>query len=759
MKRRCLARLRAAVRVTPIAAVCAALGSPAFAAEGDRQATTLASLNEVVVTATRTEERADAVASTITTREARQIERAQPVDETGLFADEPDIDVPRDRRRFGAGSINIRGIEDNRVLQMVDGVRLPDFFNGGGPSNISSSTRDAPEFSFLKRVEVLRGPASSLYGSDAIGGVVAYATKDPADLTQGRKAGGEVGLNWNGIDNGFGQTAGVAGGNDTIQGLFMYANRNAHEMKNMGTDDSSSVNRTRPNPQDVRTQAWLGKILLNATPEHKFKFTYEHRDGNTDTDLLRLSTSLPRVTAASGNEDLSRDRVSLDYAWKPASGVLDRLAAQVYYQESETSTLTNQVRSNTSTGCSATTRGTSLCNVALGFAFKQEQTGFNVQGDKSFATGGVEHRLIGGIDFMRTRTSESRDATVVNLTTGTTTRSLAGENFPVHDFPTGETRQTGLFAQDEMRFFDGRFTLTPGLRFDHYSLSPDGDDLVYTSAGGRPAVSKSDSHVSPKLSALWQATDRVNLWAQYVFGYRAPNYQEVNGSFRNPVQGYGAAPNADLNPEKSRSFEVGARYTSDNVQTSVALFDNRYRDFIEQVQLTCPSDPACLPGLRATYQYRNQTSVRIYGAEWRGVWRFLPQWRIDGAVAYAHGTNEQTGQPLNSVSPLRASAGLTWERVPGQGAALRWRGARPVTRTDDTSFTYFKPAGYGVVDLQAWWRFNRYVSLALSVNNLFDKKYWLWGDVRQTGVSATEPGVDFYTQPGRTFAASLKLSF
>ncbi len=82
-----------------------------------------------------------------------------------------------------------------------------------------------------------------------------------------------------------------------------------------------------------------------------------------------------------------------------------------------------------------------------------------------------------------------------------------------------------------------------------------------------------------------------------------------------------------------------------------------------------------------------------------------------------------------------------------------------MTRTDDTSFAYFKPGGYGVADLQGWWRFNRYASLVLSVNNVFDKKYWLWGDVRQGSVAASEPGLDFHTQPGRTFAASVKLSF
>ena len=754
MKRCSLARrMRAAGGVTPVATVCATLCTPLWAEE-------VRQLREVVVTATRTEERADAVASTITVEDARKIGRAMPVDETGLFADEPDIDVPRDRRRFGAGNINIRGIEGNRVLQTVDGVRLPDFYRGGGPSNITTATRDAPEFGFLKRVEALRGPASSLYGSDAIGGAVAYATMDPDDVMRGKPVAGEVGLQWNGIDNGFGQTAGMAGGNDAIQGLFMYAHRNAHEMKSMGSDDSISVSRTVPNPQHAETNAYLGKIVLNATQRQRFKLTYEHRDGTTATDMRRLSASLPRVTSAKGTQDSERDRVSLDYEWRPGRGAVDRLTATAYYQKSRTRTNTRQVRSGTSNRCTGTRTGSSRCDVALAFGFGQQQTGFNLQADKSFNTGSVEHRLIGGVDFIRTESDEMRDATARNTTTGTTMKSLAGETFPIHDFPRGASRQLGVFVQDELRGFNGRLTLTPGVRFDHYALGPDNDPL-YNSVAAKPAVSKRDANVSPKLSALWQTTDRVNVWAQYVFGYRAPSYTEINGSFRNPVQRYGSVPNGELGPEKSRSFEIGVRYSDDHVQTSVSVFDNRYKDFIEKVRLNCPSDPSCLPGMRVTSQHRNQARVRIYGAEWRGSWRFQPQWRIDGAVAYAHGTNEQTNQPLNTVSPLRASAGLTWEPSlsEGPGAALRWRGARAVTRTDDTTINYFKPGGYGVVDLQAWWRFGKRATLTLAVNNLLDKKYWLWGDIRQTGVTATEPGLDFYTQPGRTVAASVKLAF
>ncbi len=139
-------------------------------------------LKDVVVTATRAEVEADRVAASISSITRTELDRRLPVDAADLFRDEPDVALARDLRRFGATSPNIRGLEDKRVLQLVDGVRLPDYYRGGGPTNFTTSAPLTTPLDFLKRAEVLRGPASSLYGSDALGGVVGYLTLEPGDL-------------------------------------------------------------------------------------------------------------------------------------------------------------------------------------------------------------------------------------------------------------------------------------------------------------------------------------------------------------------------------------------------------------------------------------------------------------------------------------------------------------------------------------------------------------------------------------------------
>ena len=98
-----------------------------------------------------------------------------------MFRYVPGVDYEGAGTRFGTEGINIRGIGGNRVAILVDGVPLADQFDTGSFSN---ATRDFIDAGLIQNIEVLHGPASALYGSAAIGGVVAVRTPDPGDLAR-----------------------------------------------------------------------------------------------------------------------------------------------------------------------------------------------------------------------------------------------------------------------------------------------------------------------------------------------------------------------------------------------------------------------------------------------------------------------------------------------------------------------------------------------------------------------------------------------
>jgi hemoglobin/transferrin/lactoferrin receptor protein len=726
--------------------------SAASAAEED--------LKEVVVSATRQESAVDAVPVTATTVDARKIERRLPKDETDLLADDPDLAVARDRRRFGSTTVNIRGIEGNRVLNLVDGIRLPDYYNGGGPSNTTTSDAPGPDLDFLKRVEVVRGPASSLYGSDALGGVVAWFTKDPEDLLGGRDRAFWYRGAWNGADRGFGNTVAAAAGPASARFLVMVNRRDASELDNQGERDTTGTDRTKPNPQDYESRAVLAKGVWLPGPAHRVVATVERRETQTFTEAKRLSPSLPRVSWVEGDDDAKRTRASLDWTWTPQGAWVDRLHALAYRQDADTLTVSDSRRSNTSATCSAAASGANQCELLQTFSVGQERTGVSLQADKVVEGRRAAHLLVAGIDVARARIETIRDTVARNVTTGAVLTSLAGESFPLRDFPPGRTDTFGAFLQDEVNLADGWFVITPGLRYDRVRLQPDADPL-FDARTVRPAVSKTDSRVSPKLAVLWQASQTLAAYGQWVSGFRAPNYDEVNGSFRNPVQGYGVMPNPSLEPETSRGVELGLRWGEGPFKAALAVYDNRYRDFIDQVILSCPADPDCIAGLRVTYQNVNLSRVRIRGADLRASWEAAPGVRVQASYSRAKGDDEDAGVPLNTVEPARGTLGVTVERA-RWGAEARVRAASAKTRVNDAELgtaTYFRPPGYAVADLSAWWQPAKAMRVTLAVANVADRTYYLWSDVRHVGLAASDPGPEFYTQPGRHVSVAFQAEF
>lgn len=719
-------------------------------------------LKETVVTATRSEADIETVPATVTSIDRKKLDRSMPVDESDIFEDEADVSFSRDLRRHGATRVNIRGVEDNRVLTLIDGVRLADFYNGGGPTNFTQSGSPTVMPDFLKQVEIVRGAASSLYGSDALGGVVGYVTLDPADLL-GR--GGERAVRlraaYNGANQGLSQTVIGAFRDQGTEILLGYSRATGKAFKNMGQDDSVSASRTRPNDLQTQDQGILGKFIFRPGADHKFGVTIEGRDQQVDSRIYRLASSLPKVTSVTGDDNAQRTRASVEWEHTPLGfAAYDRLKTRLYHQQSETRNYNYQDRTNTSATCSAASGTGNNCYVESKFSMDQDSTGLSLQAEKALARGAVNHLLVYGADLSHTRVDEMRDTNVWNLTAGTFSKSLAGETYPLRDFAVGKTDTLGVFVQDEIAgLADGRLTVIPGLRYDHTRLRPEVDALAQQTltAINRQAVSQTHGSFSPKLGAIWRFDPVVSAYGQLARGFRAPNYAEVNGVFRNTAQQYGITPNPDLKPETSVGIELGVRTNSGPLRTQVSAFDNHYKDFIESVRYTCPGNPNCISGTTSTYQSVNLSSVRIYGAEARAAWDFAPGWSTAGSLAWVRGTNEETNRPLNSVEPLRLTANLTRD-FGAWGLGGRVRAASAKTRTDDSNGAWFKPGGYTVTDLTGWWKFSSKVHLTVALNNVFDKKHWLWSDIRQA--DATNPvGVDFYSQPGRNISVAMQADF
>lgn len=725
-------------------------------------------LPEVSVTATRIAEDVRDIPATVTVIDSQQIDRGLVQRIQDLIRYEPGVTVNSDPNRFGASSFNIRGLEGNRVAIQVDGVRAPNLFTFGvGPFN--TSTRNMLDLDSMKKVEILRGPASTLYGSDALGGVVSYITNDPLDYLDLKASPfyGAIKSGYASVNDGWQNTATAAAGTDAVQGLVVYTYYTGGETRNFGTNDSIGPARTAPNPLDVDEYNVLAKLAFTPSRNNTLKFAYEGFNHRADVTVASLNASTPTTSALTGQDRNTRDRGTIAYEWlNPEGGWFSGFTASLYQQYATTTSDSQEVRSQTSASCSGTTRGGNTCFIPREFDFQQRLTGGTAQLESLLETSSVHQRILWGGEIYETQTSALRNATVYNLTTGTVSNTLAGDTFPVRDFPNTTSLQFGAYVQDQISLLDGQLVVTPALRYDYYRLQVHPDDIYLRNAPPGVVPSDfSDSAWSPKLSALYSINRNVNVYANYAFGFRAPPFDDVNAAFRNPIQSYVLIPNPNLQSETSQGIEIGTKAEGTQGRLAVAAFYNRYHDFIDsRTALDCPADPRCIPGFAFTFQSVNRTRVRIYGIEAKGEWIFAPQWTLAGSVAYANGRDTSDDEPLNSVNPLTGVVGVRYDATPSAygtyGGALKVTAVQRKTNAADVGGVapYLTP-GFATVDLTGYWNVSKNAKIAAGVFNLFDKKYWLWGDVNTAVLPMGNASLDRYTQPGINASVNVQLAF
>lgn len=692
----------------------------------------------ITVTATRLPTEADKIPATVSVITDEQIADDLMTDIKDLVRFEPGVTVQRQPARFGAAlgttgragnsGFTIRGIGGNRTLILVDGVRVPDGFTFGAQD---AGRGDYVDLGLVKQVEILRGPASALYGSDGLSGAVAFTLSEPTDfLASGKGIGGLVRASYSSADQEFTETAVLAAGSDTLSAMVAYTRRDFHELDNKGTNDVTGSLRTTPNPQDGHADSVLGRIVWKPGGGHKIRLTGEYSGTYLFTDVLSgLSSS---VLDLKGTDTGDRTRLAADWTWE-GTGALDYAQIGLYWQDAEDRQFTAEDRNPAADRTRLNT-------------FENRVWGASGEIRTSFDTGGISHRLVAGADISFLRQEGLRDGTV----------PPAGETYPTRAFPATDFTQGGLFLGDEITLAGGALTLFPTLRFDAYSLDATDDPLLPSYTG----ADQSASHISPRLGAVIEVADGVRLFGNYATGFKAPEPSQMNQFFENLAFGYTSKPNPDLQPETSESFEGGIRFSSGGFSASATGFISNYDDFISQVVVSgsfTPVDPA-------VYQFINIGKVRVSGFEGKAEYRASNGLGGRLAFAWAKGDEILPGggkDPLASIDPFNLVVGLGWRDPQGRfGGELvvNHNASKALERTTGVcTGDCFRPESSTIVDLTAFVRIVPALTLRAGVFNITDEKYWLWSDVR--GLSATSTVTDAYSRPGRNASASVSFRF
>jgi hemoglobin/transferrin/lactoferrin receptor protein len=785
--------------------------SHAFAAESPTAKTL--PLPETVISATRQEQSADQVAATISAKDRAALDRDNVNSIRDLVRHEPGVSVSGAGQRSGTTGYNIRGIDGDRILTQIDGVEIPGNF-ANGP--YAQARRNYVDPEIIKRVEILRGPASALYGSSAIGGAVSYFTLDPDDIIkEGKDVGARFKVGYSSADEGWLKSATLAGRERQLDGLLHFSQRDGIETRSYGNDDVLGLGRSKANPEDATSINVLTKLGWNYGEDARLGLTYEkYRD---DRDTVQLSAiggpfvggrPMNGYLWRDGNDTVTRERFGLEHRFALNSALVDNVRWSLNHQTAKTVQNTYELlhvasrpaggmrptgkaggahgqgmRPSGSHGASASARGGSgrqappmplprLVDRERDTLYKEQQWVLDLQLDKAFSVAQTDHVLTYGTTLKQQKVTGRRSGSATCAAVYGSCREIGDDSpadrlKPSSDFPDPTVRNYGLFVQDQIRWDD--WTWTPALRYDYTRMNPRVTPQ-YLNAIGLTDPAKVDDQrrnwhrLTPRLSVTHELNDRFTWYGQYAEGFRTPTAKALYGKFENLGTGYVVEPNPNLKPEKSRSFETGLRGNLDAGSFDVAVFHNTYRDFITEDALTPGYD-------QNKFQSANIKRATIKGVELKGRLELdalgAPHGLYtQGSLAYARGRNDETGQPLNSVNPLTGVLGLGFDQQ-GFGGLLSWTLVRSKNRVDDSAFkapdggsSQFKTPGFGIIDLTGYYKITQDLTLNAGLYNLTDKKYWRWDDVRGydgTGeFAATAPAnLDRLTQPGRNFGVNL----
>ncbi|MDR0352239.1 MAG: TonB-dependent receptor [Opitutaceae bacterium] len=575
--------------------------------------------------------------------------------------------------------ISLRGMTSDYTLILVDGKRQNSRQmrpNGFG----EAETGFFPPLGAIERIELVRGPMSTLYGSDAMGGVVNIITRKVANAW-----GGSLGGNYTAqLDHRLGdESSGDIYANGPLLpntlGLAVFG-RYYHR-----DEDDLAVPGNSPGRHGARktdTSTIGARLSYTPTPEHDIILEGGASRQRLEGTPGKTGSMGTTITTADSPYDpvlrFNRDYASLSHTGRWAIGTSD---IAVHYEDAET------LGRNVSIVKSGTTTK---------YTVPRTLEIQNLVADAKMHLPLPKNNLTLGAQYID---SEGHDGVAYDV----------DHPRPDGTYPnkTLSMRQYSLFAEDEFRLL-APLALTGGVRYDHHDAF-----------GGQ---------VSPRAYLVWNTTRHLTLKGGVSTGFKTPTLTQTTAGLSG-IGGQGTLPllgNPDLKPETSTNYEAGVSLVINHtLNLTLTGFYNKFDDKIGSKTVLRGSDEFNKYLDPDAWSRDGSMSINIDTAETRGFeaggsYRFLKNWKLNAHYTFVEseqtsGTNK--GKPLNAMPKHHANGTLSWDITPEVGVWMR--GAWYGTQWRDVGDDY---KDYALFDIGATWSLNQWVKLNAGIYNLFDKE-------------------------------------
>ncbi|HXT19672.1 MAG TPA: TonB-dependent receptor [Thermoanaerobaculia bacterium] len=663
---------------------------------------------EITVTATRFERPLDLTPKTVSVVTEAEVAARPMTNVQGTIDDVPNIAVARGGGL--AGQLVVRGFasNDSRTVMFVDGDRF-----GRGRAALEYNFIDPNE---IERIKIVRGPASALYGSDAMNGVVNFITRrGTGDSFVPRLA-----------------SIGYASHNSLLAArVAMSGQRETYDALlgvNYRTAENYETARGEIRNTDFETRA------LNArfgwSPESTRRFELSGKLGRFSAGRAGAPNP-PTVTVR--EDPLEEQSLRFGYTQSQAAPWISDLQASLFVRE--VNTFINSVN-----------RGAANGNVETRDTWVIGPTGL---GGKLLARSAVKSNLLTyGLDVYHEDVPSFEDEVrVVNAAGQRVSTDPRAKR--IRD---AEQSNLGLFAHYDWDASE-RFTAAVGARYDlvrtALSKTPAVGEIPGLSAAYRNNLKADDDKVTGSIGLIFRPLESLHLVANASTAFRTPTTFDKLGSGQ--IGAVLTIPNPDVGPETSVTYEGGARFRLRTFDANLTLFRTEYSDLLQTVFLN-----------PTTRQRINIGEAQTEGFELDGIWTLSKALALRFNAAKTRGTNTLTDLPLPYVPPVAGLVALRWA-VPGDPywleATTRWsRDKTRIDRSQERPLDGYEVYGlYGGVELGHWLPRLASYRLNVGVDNLTDEAY-ASPATRELLAFARSP-TNPLLEPGRSFVVNVTSGF